>query len=398
MSEDNIRKFRDDIDETPSERVKKKTKRRRQLMLYRILAIVIVIGLAVFFYYRYVTTKVFETATTISSVSSDLIRKGKLLNFAGDVLCFSKDGAECIDKEGNLKWNTSFNMQAPMCALCEKTAAFADYGQSTIYIATSEGKLSEIDTNKPILKLTTSDAGYVAAVLDDTDITWIYLYDVNGNEIAYFRTTMKNSGYPIDISLSPSAELIGVSYYMPDSTGARSSVAFYNFGEVGANVVDNYVSGYNYSGVLIPIVKFLNNSAAFSLSSSRISFYNGEHKPVSVSETMLLDEVVSVFSGNGYVMIVTPSQTISGGYLLTVYNKSGDILCKKDIDFDYTDIEFGKDWFVVYSDNRILVSDVDGKQRFDGAFDDTIYLLLPTVINSKYTIVTEDYLGILELK
>ncbi len=37
----------------------------------------------------------------------------------------------------------------------------------------------------------------VAAVVDDSEITAIYLYASTGEEIAYFKTTMEKSGYPI---------------------------------------------------------------------------------------------------------------------------------------------------------------------------------------------------------
>ena len=83
----------------------------------------------------------------------------------------------------------------------------------------------------------------VAAILEDTNITWIYLYNSAGEKVAYIKTTMQKSGYPAAVALSPDGKLMAVSYITVESGAAKSSVAFYNFSSVGQNFVDNFASG-----------------------------------------------------------------------------------------------------------------------------------------------------------
>ena len=54
--------------------------------------------------------------------------------------------------------------------------------------------------------------GYSSTFMVSVNGSWVYLYDSEGNTLANFKTTMKDSGYPISISLSPNAELLCVSY------------------------------------------------------------------------------------------------------------------------------------------------------------------------------------------
>ena len=81
-------------------------------------------------------------------------------------------------------------------------------------------------------------------MLDDAEVVRIYVYDGNTNTdepIIESRATMDKSGYPVSISLSPNGKLMVVSYLYVDSGNMKSSVAFYNFGEVGKNETDNFV-------------------------------------------------------------------------------------------------------------------------------------------------------------
>ena len=130
---------------------------------------------------------------------------------------------------------------------------------------------------------------------EDGSTTWIYVYDAKGNVLVYFKTKMSNSGYPVAVALSPDAMLMSVSYLYVDSGVMRSSVAFYNFGEVGQNELHNYVSGFNYTDSVVPYVKFLNGEIAVAVADDRIMFYKGNQKPAVLSETLLNQEILGIY-------------------------------------------------------------------------------------------------------
>lgn len=104
----------------------------------------------------------------------------KTIALGNGILTYSNDGASCFDLKGKAIWNETFEMQDPIVAVCRNTIAFGDYNGRKIYVMNTQGILGEVATNMPIRALAVAESGVVAAVLDDADITWIYLYNSNG--------------------------------------------------------------------------------------------------------------------------------------------------------------------------------------------------------------------------
>ena len=136
----------------------------------------------------------------------------KTIVLGDHILTYSNDGASCFDIKGKPVWNETFEMQDPVVTVCNSTVAFGDYNGRKIYVMNTQGILGEIATNMPIRALAVAQTGVVAAVLDDSDVTWIYLYNSKGEVAVRIKTTMSQFGYPIDISLSPNNNLAMISF------------------------------------------------------------------------------------------------------------------------------------------------------------------------------------------
>lgn len=52
----------------------------------------------------------------------------------------------------------------------------------------------------------------VALVLQDDTVTWVNLYQADGTSVATDKTTVGESGYPLDVALSPNGQKMAVSY------------------------------------------------------------------------------------------------------------------------------------------------------------------------------------------
>ena len=86
-----------------------------------------------------------------------------------------------------------------------------------IYVCDTQGPIGTIETTMPIRDFCVSSNGVVAAVLDDSPVTAIYLYYATGESFADFKTRMSNSGYPIAVDISSDGSLVAVSYIKFDS-------------------------------------------------------------------------------------------------------------------------------------------------------------------------------------
>lgn len=377
---------------------REKIKSHKFTIFYRtVLVIILLVAVGAALYIQW-ENKIYTESLVVASVETSITQDAKLMPFAGYLLSYSKDGAGCMDTKGNAVWNQTFEMQNPIVDICQNVVAIGDYNGRTIYIMNTGGPVGNITTNRPIRNFCVAANGVVAVVLDDTDVTLIYLYDSQGNELVHFRTTMKESGYPVSVSISPSGELVCVSYLFVDSGQMKSSVAFYNFGAVGQNSTDNYVSGYDYLDTIVPFVRFLDNKSAFAVSDDRIMFYGGAQKPVSIAENLISEDVQSVYYGDEYVGLVFNSTESSNRYRLDVYHRSGELAQKIEFDMEYSDILFHEDQIIIYNETECCIYNTNGIEKYSGNFSRSVRTLIPLKSSYSYMIVTPDSIDTIELK
>lgn len=385
-------------DRVPRISYREKIKSHKFTVFYRIFLVLVLmasVGAALFLQWK---NKVYTEQVELSSVEIKIPSDASLMPFGSNLLTYSKDGASCMDTKGNAVWNQTFGMQNPMVDINQNVVAIGDYNGREIYVMDTDHLLGRITTNRPVRNFCVSNSGVVAAVLDDTDVTWIYLYDAQGNVLVYFRTTMKESGYPANISISPSGELLCVSYLYIDGGHMKSSVAFYNFGAVGQNSTDNYVSGYDYIDSVVPFARFLDNKSLFAVSDDRIMFFGGAQKPVTAAENLLSDEVRGIYYGSEYVGLVFNSKESGGRYRLDVYHKSGIFKQSIEYDIDCRDILFYEDQIIIYNEMDCRIYNSSGMLKYAGTFAKTALMLIPQRASYHYMVVTPDSIDTIELK
>lgn len=375
-----------------------KIRAHRRRYFLAVLAVILVLATAGTVFYVHMKNRIYTGYEVKSSIKREMISGTSVLNLDGAILTYSKDGVNCSDTKGTVLWNQTFEMQSPIVATQGKTAAIADYNGRNIYVMNNESFLGQISTNLPIRNISVSANGIVAAVLDDSSVTWIYLYDSQGNELIYFKTRMKNSGYPLCVSLSENGQLAIVSYLYVDSGEIKSKVAFYNFGQVGKNESDNFVSGYNYADAVVPYAGFMNSSTAFAVADDRIMFYSGSQIPTSAAEKLFDEEVQGVYYNSNYVGLVFLNTEGDNRYRIDVYNTNGTEVLSKEFNVDYKDIVFCSDYFVIYNETECMVCNMNGVEKFNGSFNDAVYALLPTKSVARYVLVTQDSIETIELK
>lgn len=375
-----------------------KLRKHRMVYVYRTLLIVLVVGavgaLVLVQYLRHIYTG-YET---VSSMKIEEIRGATNLPFAGEILTYSKDGARCSDGNGEMKWNLTYEMQNPIVRICRDTVAIADYNGRTIYIAKAEGPESEIQTNMPIRSLCVSATGLVAVALEEADITWIYLYDPDGNVIVKSQTTMEDYGYPVAIDISPNGALMMVSFLYPDEEEIKTRIAFFNFDEVGKSKTDNLVGGYNYTDSVIPYVQFMDDAGSFAAGDNRIVFYQGANIPEFLVDHMFTQKMQGVYYNEDYVGTVFLNDSGESRYRLVIYSKLGEEVLTYDFDMDYTDIFFDKNTFAIYNDEECIICTVRGREKYRGTFEKPAELLLPTAKAYRYVLVTQDSIDTIALQ
>ena len=252
----------------------------------------------------------------------------------------------------------------------------------------------------PIRNLAVAGNGRVAVAVADTKVTWIYIYDPDG-EMAYeIKTTMGQSGYPMAFSLSPNGELLALTCAYVDAGVVKSHIAFYNFGAVGSNMADYIVSADTYPDTIIPYIKFLNGSLAVAVGEDRIIFYQGSQKPVFLAQYLVDDEIQAVYRNEQYIGVLLQSDRLDMRNKMDVYGSSGEKLGTYYFNLDYDDILFTEDYFVAYNSMECYIQTLDGVEKFSGEFLTSTDLLFPVGkgMSYKFMQVTGDAINTIQLK
>lgn len=380
---------------------REKIRSHKLSIFYRIaLSVFLAVVLIVFLVIQW-KNKVFTDSVIVSSAPITIVQGATVENLGGNVLLYSKDGVSCVDAKGNAIWNRTYEMQTPLISISGQMAAIGDYNGRSIYVVEKNGERGTINTNLPIRDLCVSGNGVVAAVLDDVNTIRINVYDGNENTeetIVNAKVRMDKSGYPVSISLSPNGKLMAVSYLYVDSGNMKSSVAFYNFDEVGKNKTDNCVGGYDYLNTVVPYVRFMDSDSSFAVSDDRIVFFSGAEIPTNIATNFLDEEVQSVYYNENYVGLVFHNPSGESAYRLDVYNSSGSKVNSQFFDIEYTDIIFNKDQIIIYSDQECQICNIKGVDKYLGSFEKNTSLLIPTSSVYKYVAVTSDSIDTIELK
>lgn len=371
-------------------------KHRMAIITRTILVLLLCAGLGATIYVQ-LKNQVFTSYVTLSTIEKQQYDNAACMNYENGFLTYSKDGISYTDTKGNALWNQTFEMQNPMVRIAKSRVAVADYNGHIIHNIAQSGDAVEIDTNLPIREFALAENGMVAAILEDTNITWIYLYNSNGEKVAYVKTTMQKSGYPVAVALSPDGKLMAVSYVTVESGAAKSSVAFYNFSSVGQNFVDNFASGADYVDAVIPYITFLGKDTAFAVADNRLVLYGGDQRPKSTADVLLDEEIQSVFYNETNIGLVFLDTTGTGKYRLDVYNTSGAVVTSLYFDMDYKDIILYKDTVIIYNETQCTIFNMRGLERFRGEFEKPVLLFSP-LSTKKYLAVTKDSIDIIEMK
>ncbi|MCR4895470.1 MAG: DUF5711 family protein [Lachnospiraceae bacterium] len=360
-----------------------------------ILAVLAVVGFVIWFQYSthlYTGFDVLDTMKTEGAEGSQSIRMNQSL------LTYSADGAHLTAGDGTVKWNQTYGIQDILLTENRGTVAIAGYNERNIYVLNEEKQLGSFTATMPIRNIAVSKEGRVTAVLADTDSAWINTYSSKGELIYTGQTHMTGSGYPAALALSPSGNMLMISYLYVDSGSVKSTVAFYNLSNVGDNYTDNLVKGQDYPDQIVPVVGFLSDRVSYAVGDGRLMLYEGAEQPVVKSETLFSEEILSVFDGNGYVGLIFASDKEGERYRLQIYNASGEQEGTYYFSLEYEDILFEKNDFVIYSESDCLIRTYSGRTKFDGGMDVAVQKILPTASAYQYVLVTGNEMIRIQLK
>lgn len=300
------------------------------------------------------------------------------LSFGTNVLKYSKDGASYLDSKGKEVWIQSYEMKSPTACVNGGYAAVADQQGNSIYIFDKSGNTGVATTVLPIVRVTVSAHGVVAAILEDSTSNYIYFFKRDGSvlDVKIKALLGGDSGYPVDISLSPDGtQLMGAYAYLKNGM-LNGRVAFHNFAEIGKSVPDRLVGGFDepYEDTLVAEVHFLNDTYSCAFADNSVSFYSTKNalSPELLKQNMVEEEIKSVFCSDEYVGLIVDSREGENPQRLELYKPDGSLIFSKGFQFQYTHADIDGDKVILYNEDSCRVYNMSGRLKFSATFDFTI--------------------------
>ena len=300
-------------------------------------------------------------------------------NFDGNILQYGPNGATCADTNGRIKWSITYEMDQPILSMSGNVAAIADYGGRTIYVMNTSKQLCSIKTSLPIHKISASESGEVAAILDDANSTWIQLYSRTGDEIAYFVRSMEENGYPMDVAVSANGSVVCVSSLMMKDASVKSVLSFYNFGKAGKDYPQHKVVDFEYDNEVFPCVRFMGDKVCTAASDSRfVVFDTSGVEPKNSINNMLTENLQGIFYSDKYIGLLFTDLTREYLYRLDIYGKSGKKEGSVGFSMVFDDLQIAGNRIYINNAQAMQIYALDGREIFNGGFDRMVKTLIPS--------------------
>ena len=327
-------------------------------------------------YQTYQVVKSFERADTMMTQYTE---------FLDYVLKYGKDGISCVDSENKLVWSQTYSMQNPIVEVCRGSAALAEENGTQAMIFDESGLQGTVQTRLPIRQISVASQGVLAVLLEDGDIMRLNLYDKKGEELVTSKFELQDTGYPLRMSLSADGTKLAVTFFQVQDGGISTCLAFYNFDSVGENQQDHMVAAKEIRDMVVPSVKYLDDTHCYAVGTGQILLYEGKQIPELVAEISLDREVESVFYSAKYLGIVHEQE--EQGYLLRVYNVQGQLEFETSFDMEYTTLKFSGDNILIYNEFECMMLNGSGNVFFTGTFEESISNLYTLSGRSRYMVM-----------
>ena len=298
-------------------------------------------------------------------------------DFGDGVLKYTKDGATYLDAKGKVVWVQSYEMRTPVVSVNGDFVAIGDQQGNSIYICDKNGTQGQATTLLPILRVTVSAKGVVAALQEDSKASYIYLYKRDGSPLDIMvKSLLSGDGYPVDLSLSPNGTQLITSYMYLDQGVIKCKIVFYNFG-LGKNDPNRVVGIFfpkDLGDAMAGRVRFLDESHSVIFTDKGIQFFSTrvETSPELVSQIPIEENIRSITYAQDKVGIVTDNVEGGDPYKLRIYDREGSPVFEKTFNYQYTGFDIDGDLVLLYNDSSCKVYNMTGTEKYNGTFDFTV--------------------------
>ena len=376
------------VQEADMEEYRRKLREHRQKILKRTATGIVILLLAVTGWGLFMALRHYENYDLRTSIERSDTEATRFAEFCGGILKYSNDGAIYTDTSNELIWNQPYEMSDPQIDICEDYVVIYDKRGTKIYILSRTALEGSIETTMPIGQVCVAAQGTIAVLMGNQKAAHLSLYDSAGNNLAEGTIYGEGGGYPIAIALSHNAIKLAVSMIDISGGTVKSTIAFYNYGSVGQNEIDNCVGVNSFENMVIPEVEFVSNDRMVAFGDTEILVFEGTQRPQLVVEILQEKQAKSIFYSQEYIGVVCSNDDEAVTHHVLVYNMKGELVMETDFDLDYDTVEFlANDEICIRNKYVCDLYTIRGVYKFHYEFDEELYQVLAEGRGLNYTFV-----------
>ena len=378
-----------------SEKSREDKSRNLKIKVITIIGIVCALLLAIYLFCVYRTYNNYKVRKTIKIETGT---NSQYQAFGEFVVKYSNDGISYINGTETI-WNEAYEMKSPIVDVCGDYLAIADKNSNTIYIFNKKGKVGEVNTSYPIIKIEVAQQGVVAALLEEASANYIELYDKEGNLIVSHKSLLSENGFPLSFSISNDGEKMMTSYLSIKEGSTENQVIFYNFSNVGKDEVDRVVGTFNqYGETIVPAVYFVSNEDAIAIGDNVLTIYKMKEKPTIRKEIKFDKEIQKVFYNEKYVGLIFENSKGDTPYKMEVYSLSGEKIMSKEIEMNLDHVKFAGKNVLMYDYVTCELISLKGVVKFKHVFTKQLDAIVPMESTNTFLLMTKNKIEEISLR
>ena len=392
--------FRDMI--TESEKLPKneidayrvRIRNHRRAVYIRAALIIVVLFVAAVIAFRVYERRSYDSYEVISEeTSADNISNYRYIQ--GRLLRYSADGASLLKSDLESVWYVAYNMTQPCVSTFGKTILIYDRRGSEVQVYDEDGKVGSFATEMPILYACCSKSGNVACVLESGSGMEIVYYSAEGARIATLSKSAEEIGFPVSMALSENGKQLAVSYVTAVNGAVSTNLIFYSFRNPDSS--DKIIANMNYSGIVIPDIRYINDTVAAVFRDNGVSFYGGSGRLTENAAVDFEDEVVSTFTGDGFAGFIFRNRNSTYPYRMEIYSGNGKMISQTDLEIVYDRISVCGSEILLSSSSELAIYTKKGICRFYGGVEEGNLSGVQKIGRKRYLVVTDMNTKVIEL-
>lgn len=356
------------------ERKRKSGRRKGAERLERVLAVMTGIAAAVAVLaglVLYLNNYDFSTYSVDAELSLQGLSASKVEAFQSGHVIIGRDSVSYF-AEDKILWSVPVVLSDPVFQKEGGYFAIYDRGGYQIHTFDASGELGKAKVSRKISGMDLSAGGVTAVFTESGDSSYISYFDRFGSRISVeVKTSLSQSGYPVDLAVSPDGQKLAVVFYSTDNGVGESRLVCYDFehGRSATSYIMGEFADYYESDTMLVRVDFFDNSTAVAVGTNGLSFISFHGNGAVAREILSVKEqILSVFRSPSGIGLVTEA---TGEKRVALYDNYGNEKSSFTTDAEYDKILATDRQVLFLSGGKLRIYNISGKLRYAGELPET---------------------------